>query len=241
MMKIQLVGTRNKVDFALYLGHMIAAQGKRVLVIDATSKNLYERSITHLEEGEFLFEIQGVEILCCAKDWKSVEDCLNAESETFNNYDCIIVDMDSIDVLISDWPTFDHTLYISDDDKFNIHCDIELLHRFLDENDGKSLRRVHFESPFKVPEGYIELLMNNRVEFSADSEVIEYDDQEGRLRIMMQHNQVIPYGKLTKEYKELLVSMVVEWFGLDKRQIAKAAKPSLFGNYKTKKTIDQVS
>lgn len=241
MMKIQLVGTRNKVDFALYLGHTIAAQGKRVLVIDATSNAFYRHSVTQLEEGEALFEIQGVEILCTAKDWPSVEDCLNAESESLNNYDCIITDMDSIEVLINNWPKFDHTLYISDDDRFNINCDIELLHRFLDENDGKSLRRVHFESPFKVPAGYIELLMNNRVEFTADSEILDYDDQEGRLRIMMQHNQVIPYSKLTKEYKELLINLVVEWFGLDKRQIAKAAKPSLFGNYKTKKTIDQVS
>lgn len=234
MMKIQLLGTRNKVDFALYLAHTIASQGKRVLVVDSTLTNLYTKGIAQLEENESLFEIQSVEILCTAKDWESVRAKLIAEDEELSKYDCVIVDIDSIDIMLNNWGSFDETLYISDNDRYNISSDIDLLHRFLDETDNRPIRRIHFESSFNVPDGYIELLMNNRVEFTANSESIEFDEQSERLRMMMQHNQLIPYNKLTKDYKTLLNNLVVELFGLDLREVAKSAKPSIFGGFKKK-------
>jgi hypothetical protein len=234
MFAIQLLGTRCKVDFTMYLAHAIASQNKRVLVVDATTASRYMVGLGRLESEELLYEVQDVEMIAAAS-WNDLKDRLTKEGENINNYDVVLVDIDSIAQVTGQWPAFDTSLYVSDDNRFHMQRDVALLHRYLDEHDNKPIRRLHFKSQFKLPETLIELLMNNRIEFTSDSEEIEFDEQLERLFIMMQHNQIIPYHKLTKEYKSILNEYVVEWFGLDRRDVQKAAKPTLFGKYKSKK------
>lgn len=235
MLKVQLLGTRSKVDFTMYLAHVIASQGKRVLVVDATISNRYMVGLARLEEGDQLYEVQNVEMIAAAS-WADLQARLKIEGEDIGHYDVVLVDIDSIAQILSCWEKFDVSLYVSDDDRFHIHKDIALLHRYLDEYDNKPIRRLHFKSQFKLPESLIELLMNNRIEFTLDSQEVEFDEQLERLFVMMQHNQIIPYNKLTKSYKRILNEFVVEWLGLDRRDVEKAAKPSLFGKQLSKKT-----
>lgn len=212
---IQLIGTKNKADFAIYLAHTIANYEKRVLIVDATDTEIYRLGYTEMEEDEYLFDLQNVEILVGAKHWGDVSRLLESEGEKASNYDCIIVDMDSVDTMIGDWPRFEETLYISDNDRINITRDIQLLHRWLDENEERHLRRIHFESSYRIPEGLIQLMMNHRIEFSPLSETMEYDDLEDRLRLMIQHDKIIPYKKLSRTYKSTLNQLVFEWFEID--------------------------
>lgn len=218
MKLVQLVGTKNKADFAIYLAHTIANYEKRVLIVDATKDEIYRHGYTDLEEMEYLYNLQNVEILIGAKNWKEVTNLLEYEGEKTNNYDCIIVDMDSINALIDDWPLFEEAIYVSDNDRINIVRDIPLLHRWQDENENRQLRRIHFESSYKLPENLIQLLMNNRIEFSPFSESLEYDDLESYLRLMMQHDKIIPYKKLSRLYKSFLKELVMEWFEIDESE-----------------------
>ncbi|MCM3390214.1 hypothetical protein M3649_19130 [Ureibacillus chungkukjangi] len=226
MKLVQLLGSMNKADFALYLGYTIASYDKRVLIVDSTKDQVYRYGYTRLEENEYLYELQHVEILTGAENWRDVVKSLQEDGDDASKYDCIIVDVDSMPILLEQWPNFDEVLYVSDNDRLNVQKDIPLLHRWLDESSAKELRRIHFESAYKVPEGLISLLMNNRIEFSPFSETLEYDDLGGRLRLIMQHDEIIPYKKLSKQYKQVLTDLVTEW--LDINDLPKA-KPSFFG------------
>lgn len=232
MMKIQCIGTKDKSDFILYLAHTIASQDKRVLIADSSKEARFYNGIATIEKNEHIYEVQGVEIVCNVHSLTEVEQKVKADNEDISKFDCLIVDMDDISTMNQDWGYFEQTLYVSDNDRFNINKDVELLHRYLDNSGAKEVRRIHFESIYKIPSGYIELKMNHRLEFSPNSYEVEFDEKLEELRIMLQHNQIIPYKHLTKDYKTMLTELVVDWFELLPKDVAKSAKPGLFSKFK---------
>ena len=235
MMKIQCLGTKDKSDFILYLAHTIASQGKRVLIADSSKEARFLNGIATIEPHEHIYEVQEVEIVCNVRSLTEVEQKVKLDNENISSFDCLIVDMDDISIMERDWGNFDHTVYVSDNDRFNINKDVNLLHRYIDNSGAKEIRRVHFESIYKIPSGFIELKMNHRVKFSPNSFEIEFDEKLEELRIMLQHNQMIPYKHLSRDYKKMLTELVVEWFELLPKDVAKSAKPNLFGKYKKNK------
>lgn len=235
MMKIQCLGTKDKSDFVLYLAHTITSQGKRVLVADSSIHARFLNGIATLEPNETIYEVQQVEIVCGVRSIGELKAKLKQANEKIENYDCLIIDVDDVSTLDQDWCNFDHTLYISDNDRFNINKDVTLLHRYLDYSGARTIRRVHFESIYRIPSGYIELKLNNRIEFAENSFEIEFDDKYEELRIMLQHNQLIPYKYLNKQYKRMLTDLVVEWYELLPKDVEKASKVSLFNKFKKNK------
>lgn len=214
MKTIRLLGTRNKVDFSLYLARTITLQGKRVLVVDATQQALYQWGITRLEGNDSLYEIDTVEVLKKVTSWDEVTQHVENEGETLESYDVVLVDIDNIDVMLGTWPSFDHSLYISDVDRYNITNDVPLINRYLDESKGELIRRIHIEGVYSIKEGYMDVLLNGREAFTWDSSVLEYDEFESKLRLMMQHDLIIPLHRLSKPYRQLLEGFVKEWLEL---------------------------
>ncbi|MEV6689580.1 MULTISPECIES: ParA family protein [Bacillati] len=242
---IQLIGTRDKSDFALYLAHALTAVKKRVLVLDTTTNEIYRHGYTRLTQDKYIYELQQIDILCGVKNWVDAEAKLLQVDEKPDNYDCIILDTDNIQSILADWPKPASTLYLSDSERMNIIRDVPLLHRFLDnrffdEYNLTELRQVHFESSYKLPSDYVLLLMNNRIEFSEESVIIDFDDLAPLLKGKMQHDQIIPYRQLSKEYKELLNEIACELFeDLDVRFVGKAARNSWF-SLRPKKVKEEI-
>ncbi|MFY0519312.1 hypothetical protein ACOMCU_16015 [Lysinibacillus sp. UGB7] len=243
MKLIQLLGSRSKSDFAIYLGHTIAAMEKRVLIIDSTNNNEYLHSYIQLEEKESLYEFQDVEILINTKSMKELVEKLANSNEELENFDCVIVDSNDSKTIFNDWPKFHHVLYISDNTRFTITQDVEILNDYADTTGNTILQRIHFESAYKIPNDYLDLLINNRIEFKSVCEPLEYDDQEHKLRNYMQHEAVIPYNKLPKDYKKLLKSVVIEMYDIGNKDFEASTKRGplgmLFGRFKTKAQSEQ--
>lgn len=238
MKLIQLLGSRNKDDFAIYLGSTIASMGNRVLIVDATNNNVYLYSYIQHEEKEVLYEFQDVEILISTKSWKELVEKLEKANEKIEDFDCIIVDSNDSSTIYNDWPKFHHVLYVSDNTRFTISQDVEILNDYVDATGITTLQRVHFESAHKIPNDYLNLLINNRLDFSFVYEPLEYDDQEHKLRNYMQHENTIPYNKLQKDYKKLLKSIVTEIYDMGYKDFEASSKRSpigmFFGRFKSK-------
>lgn len=230
MKTIQLLGSRSKSDFTLYLGYTIASMKKRVLIVDATQREEYLYSYVRFQDDEWLYDLQNVEILCGGiTTWLDVEEKLRLCNETTTNFDCIIVDATDGVTLDSNWPKFNEVLYVSDNDRANIMRDVQILHTYVDKFDVNEIRRVHFESAFSIPDGYINLLIHDRIRFSGLSESFEYDELEEKLRLIMQHDHVIPYNRLNKHYRKALQQLVSEWFLVDRSEVEESAKSKLLG------------
>lgn len=229
MQVVQLLGTKDKTDFVLYLAHTLTSADKRVLVVDATKNEQYRYGYVR-QENETLYNIQEVDIMCGCRNWDDVVEKLAIVHVKATDYDCIVIDADCIEKLLLNWPKPAMTLYISDSDRFNLMQDIEYLQCYLDTCDMLELRQIHFESAYKLPHDYLQLLMHNRISFSGNSKVLEYDELQGKLRCMMQHDQVIPYSKLPKKYKLFLNELACELFqDLNMRDLQNTARTSLFG------------
>lgn len=229
MKLIQLIGTRKKSTSAIYIAHVIGSMGKRVLLVDATNDDEYLFSYIRSNDGEFLYELQNIEILIQAKDWKEVNEKLNVSNEALENFDCIIVDTNDERSLLKDWPKFDHTLYFSDNNRFNILNDVELLNTYMDVSESVKVKRIHFESAYKLPPGYIELLLNNRIEFANVTDPIEFDEMEEKLQLIIQHDYEIPFNRLTKSYKNAITDIITEWFGIGNVDVQEALKRNPLG------------
>ncbi|MEK3977443.1 hypothetical protein MKZ20_22070 [Psychrobacillus sp. FSL K6-2684] len=228
MKLIQLIGTRNKTDFTFYFSHVLTSLSKRVLVIDATSQEFYKNGYTHLEEGQSLYDFHNIDILCGAKNWMEVEELLRSENEKATNYDVILVDIDSTELLINEWPAFSERFYVGDDEKINQSRDVELLHFLFDETESTTMKRITFTSTYKLLDEYFDNLMNHRVTWRSINYLIEPDELEQSLRIQMQHEQMIPFKKLNKQYKDILFEIVSEIYQMHIKEINEAVKPSFF-------------
>lgn len=228
MKLIQLIGTRNKTDFTLYLGHALNSLGHRILVIDSTQNQLYRHGYTNNSVTEHIFEFQNIDILYGVTNWVDVEEKLRSMNETSTNYDAIIMDVDHSPPLLEEWPTFHERFYIGDHEKLNQIRDKELLHILFDQTDNTEIRRLTFESHFRLDNGYFDHLMNNRPKWKSVHYHIEVDEVDTALRLQMQHEFNISFKRLSKQYKEVLQEVVSDIYEVHIKEVQDAIKPSLF-------------
>ncbi|MGE7983796.1 hypothetical protein [Solibacillus sp. NPDC093137] len=231
MIKVQLLGTRNKTDLAIFLANAVVGQGKRALIVDCTKEQLYKYGFGHTDSDSEIFEIQGVDVLTAAvTSWDDVVKATRKENSDVTNYEIVIVDFDHLAPLQGDWADFNRTIYTGDNDRFAINRDVELLHSFMDMvGEDLPIQHVHFESAYHVPAGYLELLMNNRLEFKDIYYEIEYDERLESIRQSMQHNRIIPQTKISKEYRVMISEIVASLYGVTTNEVSEGVeKPSIF-------------
>ena len=239
MIKVQLLGTRNKTDLAVFLANAVIGQGKSALIVDCTKEQQYKYGMGHVDNKSDIFEIQGVDIVTVpVSSWAELVDVTHKENSILSNYQVVIVDFDHIAPLKGDWGVFDHVIYAGDNDRFAINRDVELLHSYLDMyGEDSSIQHIHFESAYHVPPGYLELLMKNRIEFKEVYYEIDYDDRLESIRQSMQHNRIILQNKLAKDYRTMINEIVASWYGVGTLDVSEGLKnPSLISRmFKSKK------
>lgn len=227
---IQFVGTRDKSDFVLYFAHVLDTMNKRVLIVDSTKNEWYRHSYTRFDTIQKVFDFQGIDILCSATNWMSVEKHLAASDEALKNYDVILLDMDTKEMLEQDWPVFDERFYIGDFDRAHQFLDVELLNKLFEVTGTTELKRITFESNYHLNESYFETLLNQDVLWKSMNYLIEPDDMSDVLRQRMQHDHIIPFKQLNKQYKELLSEIISDLYGVHVKDVADAVRKPFFKN-----------
>lgn len=228
MKTIQLVGSRNKSDFTIYISHLLTKLGQRVLIVDTTEHGIYEHGFTRLNEGQHLYDFQQIDILAGANEWLDIEKLLRNEGESTTNYDTVIVDMDSAKIISHEWPVFEERYYIGDDDRLNQMRDIDLLHLLFDETEDKNIKRVTFKSGYELNTDYFDNLMNHRASWRSMNFMVEPDEFMQPLRIQMGHDHIIPFNKVNKQYKDVLCEIISEIYEMHIKEVQEVVKPSLF-------------
>lgn len=228
MKTIQLVGSRNKSDFTIYLSHLLTKLNQRVLIVDTTEQSIYQHSYARLEEGRTLYDFQQIDILVGAKEWLDVEKLLRNEGESTTNYDTIIIDMDSVETISNEWPVFEERYYIGDEERYHQILDVDLLHRLFDESEYKDIKRVTFKSGYELASEFFDNLLNHRANWRSMNHLIEPDEFMRPLRIQMAHDHIIPFNKVNKQFKDVLTEIVSEIYQLHIKEVQEVVKPSLF-------------
>lgn len=225
---LQLVGSRNKSDLVMYIAHMLSNLEKRVLVVDVTQNRLYERGFTRLGKDQCLYDFQGIDILCGTTNWFDIEECLLRAGETTVAYDLVIVDMDTTEVIEQEWPEFHDRFYVGDFDRANQILDLQLLKHLFQHSGSNVMKRITFETRSNLDSAVFDNLLNEPVEWRSMNYLFEADEYMNDLRVRMQHDQEVPYRRLSKQHRELLTEIVSALFELHVKDIEDAVKSSFF-------------
>lgn len=234
MKLIQFVGTRNKTDFIIYFSHLLSKLDKRVLIIDQTQNQLFRHGYTRLDENQYLFDFQGIDILCGQSSWTEVKDSLLQSEESINSYDVVIVDMDTVDSVNKLWPKFDDVFYVGDFDRIHQQQDKLLIRNLLKSTGSNELKRITFENNYKMDSAYFEHILGEDITWRSLDYLVESDDVSEELRIRMQHEQEITLNKLSRQYKEVLFEIVSALYELHIKDVENAVKPTFF-NFRMKR------
>lgn len=225
---IQFIGTRNKTDFVIYFAHILTNLDKRVLIVDSTRNEWYKHGFTRMVNDQYLFDFQGIDILSGTTNWLDIEECLLRSGETTVGYDVILVDMDTTESLEQEWPDFNERYYVGDFDRAHQLLDAELIRMLFSTTGKNELKRITFESTFKLDGSFFESLLDTKVQWRSMNYLFESDEHIEGLRLHMQHDQTIPYKQLDKQYKQLLAELVSELYGMHIQDVKDSVKSSFF-------------
>lgn len=225
---MQFIGTRNKTDFVIYLSHVLTQLDKRVLIVDNTRNEWYRNGYARETGEQRLFDFQGIDILYGTSNWLDIEAFLQQSGETSINYDVILMDMDTTEILEQEWPVFNERFYVGDFDRGHQLRDVELLRTLFRTSESNELKRITFESKYKMDAAYFESILKVEVAWRSMNYLFEPDDFSDDLRIHMQHEQDIPFRRLNKQYKELLSEIVSALYEVHIKDVTDAVKPSFF-------------
>lgn len=209
MQLVRFIGSSRKSDFVIYIAHMIAKMGHRTLIVDTSLMKEYQYSFIRTEENEVLYDLQNIEIISDVRNFEGLKQRLELANENVENFAFILVDTND-SCTLSDWPAFANTYYVGNDVRQNIMKDVEILNDFMDQTGLTKINRIHFESAFTIPNGFVEMLLNNRLEIIDSCEPIEFDEKYEYLWQFIQHEYEIPYTRLNKQYKNTLRSIVTD-------------------------------
>lgn len=225
MKTIQFIGAKDKADFTLSFAHVLSEIGKRVLIVDGTEREIYKYGYIESVTDKGITDIGNVEILVGAKDLESVNAELRKSSLSIQSYDCVIIDIDSSEGLKANWANIDERYYLSCDDRYCINKDVKLIHQLLDMTDNADINRLHFESQYNIKSDYFDHLLNGRANWTLTSYNIEFDELRERLNLQLQHEQIIPFKKLSKSTKAVIKRMALDLFEEDTLALDKVIKP----------------
>lgn len=235
MKLFQFIGTRKKADFLMYLAYSLTNLNKRVLIVDQTTNEWYKYGYTRITENEQLYDLQGIDILCGTQSWLEVEECLRRSGETTGRYDIIMFDVDHIDVLNQDWPDFDERFYIGDFERDHIMRDAEMLNFSIRETKNNVFRHVTFSSKYKMNPDFIEVFLEENIKWNSVHYLFEPDEATDEMRLIIQHQQTIPYKQLNKQYKELITWLVAELVTVHVDEVRGKNKTGILGSLFGKK------
>ena len=218
------IGTRKKADYLIYLAYAMQAIGKRVLIVDFTQNEIYRTGYVRLGPEGYLYDLQGIDILVGAQCWQDIPDLLGVSNENLDLYDVVLLDIDNLDSLQKEWPVCDDYVYVGDFERDHIKRDSELLQYLLSSLSQPFIRRVTYASKFKMNADFIEVLIKGEMKWNSVHMLFEYDEAIEELRLIIQHQQTIPYDSLSRQHKELFNGYISELYMMHVDEIQENVK-----------------
>ncbi len=237
MKSVGFIGRSDKTDLISYVSKMICAMGKKVIMVDATTAQKTRYTIPIMSEMEnqaqYIVQHDGVEIAIGFSNILELKKYLLSKGEDFNDYDYIIVDADS-DEMIEEYDLKDSNVnfFVSSYDKFYIHKGIELL-RFLcalkrrtDTEAKVIINRCVFYSDINTADSkYIERLADNLpLEWKGAPLNFPFDQGDMSVNIQNQYSNKFDLRMLSRTYKDSLILTVAEITGEEIKQLKKVLK-----------------
>lgn len=198
--KIAIWG-RDQFDLIIYMARIILNCNKKILLVDWTSNKSLEAAIptpSNLKSGVI--------------DYRGIDFVLKFDDEIINNYDVVLYSIDSYKDIVNEC---DQVILVSDLFDFHIR----------DFNESKlsvnPILVVRDIINYKIKGEYISNLLIPRIAAKCVYEIYE-DSYDFKLKHDCYYDNVIKFTKLSKGFKEVLMSLV-EIILTEQRTVIKSA------------------
>ena len=188
-------------DLIIYLSRIIFNCNKKILLVDHTRDKSLKAAIP-------------IPSNTCSNvvDYRGVDFVINDDSEIVKNYDVVLFNIDTYDDVVNDC---DQVIIVSDQFDFHIR----------DYNESKlsinPILVVRDIINYKVNEEYIANLLLPRIAAKCVYEIYQ-DSYDYKLKLDCYYNNVIKFTRLSKDFKEVLMSLA-ETILKEQRAIIKSA------------------
>lgn len=237
MKSIGFIGKIDKTELVGYASKILAATGKKVIMIDATSVQKTRYTIPVIEDtlpdSQYVIQFDSVDIAVGFTNILELKKYLLSKGEDFNEYDYVIIDTDQEEMIEEyDLKSANALFFVSSYDKLYIHKGIELL-RFLCATKRKvdpdcviPLNKIIFTSDINTADiKYFDHVCENLpIMWSDKTSSFPYDQGDFSVNIQNQYLNKYDIARLSKYYKEALANVVEVITGEPMSNIKKVIK-----------------
>lgn len=221
MKSIGFIGKIDKTELIGYVSKIVAATGKKVIMLDATTSQKTRYSVPTIDEmspdSQYVVQFDNIDIAVGFSNMLELKKYLLGKGEDFNAYDYIMIDTDQEEMIEEyDLKSANALFFATSYDKLYIHKGIELL-KFLCamkrkvEPDGViTLNKILFSSDINTADMmYLEHMCENLpIVWTNKALNFPYDQGDFSVNIQNQYTNKFDIARLSKYYKDALANTV---------------------------------
>lgn len=233
---IGFIGKTNKTEIVQYIGKIISAYGKKVIVVDATSIQRTRYTVPTIMgtdiQNQYVVQHDSIDIAVGFSNMLELKKYLLAKGEDFNEYDYVLVDTDVEEMIEEyDLKSANNLFFVSSFDKFDVQKGVELLmficasKRRAEPEGTLNIEKVLYYSEINTADSkYIDRLSENLPINWGKTINYPYDQGDLSVNIQNQYASKLDLRYLTSSYKSALMQTVKVITGEEESSIKKAIK-----------------
>lgn len=237
MKSVGFIGKMDKTELIQYVAKVISSFDKKTIFIDATTSQKTRYAVPALPgmegQGQYVVEHDGVDVAVGFNNILELKKFLLGKGEDFNNYDYVLIDIDSDEMCEEyDMKNANNLFFVTSFDKMHILKGIELLKyicatkRREDTSAKIDLMKVLYYSELNTADTkYINSLTEDLpINWINESVNIMYNGLDLSVNIQNQYSTKIGLKNLSQELKAGIMDIVSVITGEDKNRIKKTIK-----------------
>ncbi|WP_055107983.1 hypothetical protein [Paenibacillus ihumii] len=213
-------GTADKRDLLLYICKVLASAGRRVLLVDATSKGKYGYVIEGISTGEGMIEFHGFDVALASAGSDKLERC--------DGYDYCLYDVDyAFSAGRKLWSEAGQIIWVTSYDRFEIADSCGFFSRLFQT--WPELRGIKVQPVFTrtmdtlIDEQYVLSFMEQLpIEWQAADIRIPWDEINFVVQMENEYSQTLRMKAITRAYKRAITELISRLAGWESKKVKRA-------------------
>lgn len=226
MKKIGFIGAYDKIDLVIYIAKILTTIGKKVLVVDATTKQKARYVIPVINPTQkYVTEYEEIDIAVGFSNFEDIKLYLGVAEDQEMEYDIVFVDTDNFEGL-SNFELQDaiKNYFVSSFDAYSLKKGLEILSEL---KSVMSLTKILFSKEMSVEEDEYLNFLSLGYKIVWNEYKIYFPIENGDQSVIYENQRIakIRFRKLSIEYKDQLEYLSEEILGnVSGTEIRKAIK-----------------
>ncbi|WP_068617452.1 hypothetical protein [Paenibacillus tuaregi] len=224
------IGACDKRELLMYLGRILAANRKRVLLVDTSKELRYRYAMAMESDGLPIAEFCGMDVATGFADSLDLYRALDEGGESELAYDYILYDMDNGSFGHQDlWEGADEIVWVTGLGRYALEKGREQFVSLLElypDLVGRRVKKVYMHSvDSQLTDEYISSFVSSLpICWEAKPVRIPLDEGNVAVRLEGEHAGTIEIRRITRAYKRVLIELVEELTKWDRGLTRKAVR-----------------